>query len=138
VIDRRDEWWAARAGLAPMPKVERNIWLPTATEQQNAQLLISNQLDFSGSLQPATFATVFRQNPKITTHSGQKPPYGYMDWWPISLYVNNERPPSMTGRALGNQLLHRPAADRGRGYLGASLVSPLRCPSTRRRRTSMG
>ena len=44
-------------------------------------------------MQPATFPTVFRQNPKIITHSGQKPPYGYVDWWPISLYVNNERPP---------------------------------------------
>ena len=31
VVDRRDEWWAAKAGLAPMPKVERNVWLPSAT-----------------------------------------------------------------------------------------------------------
>src|SRR3989449_6861409 len=60
-VDRRDEWWAAKAGLAPMPRVERNIWLPNATEQQNAQLLISNQIDYAGSMQPATFATIFRQ-----------------------------------------------------------------------------
>jgi len=93
IIDRRDEWWAARAGLASMPKVERNIWLPSAGEQQLAQALITNQVDYSMSMQPATLPTVFRQNPKITTHSGQKPPYGYMDWWPYSLYVNNEKPP---------------------------------------------
>jgi peptide/nickel transport system substrate-binding protein len=93
VIDRRDEWWAAKAGLAPMPKVERNIWLPSAGEQQLAQALITNQVDYSMSMQPAILPTVFRQNPKITTHSGQKPPYGYMDWWPYSLYVNNEKPP---------------------------------------------
>src|SRR5947207_7885397 len=37
VVDRRDEWWAAKAGLAPMPKVERNVWLPSAGEQQLAQ-----------------------------------------------------------------------------------------------------
>ena len=44
-------------------------------------------------MQPATFPTLFRGKPKITTHSGQKPPYGYVDWWPISLYVNNEAKP---------------------------------------------
>ena len=93
IIDRREEWWAARAGLAPMPKVERNIWLPSAGEQQLAQALITNQVDYSMSLLPTTLPTVFRQNPKIITHSGQKPPYGYMDWWPYSLYVNNEKPP---------------------------------------------
>jgi len=93
IIDRRDEWWAARAGLAPMPRVERNIWLPSAGEQQLAQALITNQVDYSTSLLPTTLPTVFRQNPKIITHSGQKLPYGYMDWWPSSLYVNNEQPP---------------------------------------------
>src|SRR6266571_8578818 len=93
VVDRRDEWWAAKAGLAPMPRVERNIWLPSAGEQQLAQALITNQVDYSMSMQPATLPTIFRQNPKIITHSGQKPPYGYMDWWPYSLYVNHEQPP---------------------------------------------
>jgi peptide/nickel transport system substrate-binding protein len=93
VMDRRDDWWAAKAGLAPLPKVERNIWLPWAGEQQAAQGFITNQLDFSAILQPATLQTIFRQNPKIITHSGKNPPYGYMDWWPYGLYVNNERPP---------------------------------------------
>jgi ABC-type transport system substrate-binding protein len=126
VIDRRDEWWAAKAGLAPLPKVERNIWLPNATEQQNAQLLISNQIDYAGSMQPATFQTIFRQNPKIITHSGQKPPYGYMDWWPISLYVNNERSPfddKDVRWALSYFIDRQQVVDVG--YLGASLVSPL-------------
>jgi len=93
VLDRRAEWWAAKAGLAPLPKVERNVWLPSAGEQQLAQALITNQVDYGQPMQPATFPTMFKGNPKIITHSGQKPPYGYMDWWPISLYVNNERPP---------------------------------------------
>ena len=45
VFDRRATWWAAEKGLAPMPQVLRNIWLPTAGEQQTAQLLITNQVD---------------------------------------------------------------------------------------------
>ncbi len=93
VLDRRDEWWAAKAGLAPMPKMLRNIWLPAAPEQQTAQMLITNQLDYGTSMQPSTFPTLFRENPKIITHVGQKSPFGYMDWWPLSLFVNNERPP---------------------------------------------
>ena len=129
VIDRRDDWWAAKAGLAPMPRVERNIWLPNAGEQQNAQGLITNQLDYSTSLQPATFATVFRQNPKVITHSGQKPPYGYMDWWPISLYVNNERPPfndKDVRWALSHFIDRQQIVDVG--YLGASAASALPLP----------
>jgi peptide/nickel transport system substrate-binding protein len=80
VLDRRQEWWAARAGLAPLPRVERIVWLPWVGEQQSAQALIANQLDSTMSLQPATVPTILRQNPKIITHSGQQPPYGYMDW----------------------------------------------------------
>jgi peptide/nickel transport system substrate-binding protein len=60
IVDRRDAWWAAKAGLASMPKVERNIWLPAAGEQQLAQALITNQVDYSMAMQPATLPTVFR------------------------------------------------------------------------------
>ncbi len=129
IIDRRDEWWAAKAGLAPMPKVERNIWLPNAGEQQSAQGLITNQIDYGWSLLPATFPTMFRQNPKITTHSGQKPPYGYMDWWPLSLYVNNERPPFNDKEirwAISYFIDRQQIVDVG--YVGASIPSPLPLP----------
>ena len=129
VVDRRDEWWAAKAGLAPMPKVERNVWLPSAGEQQLAQALISNQVDFGPSMQPATHPTVFRQNPKIVTHTGQKPPYGYMDWWPISLYVNNEKPPfndKDVRWALSYFIDRQQIIDVG--YVGASQAAPLPLP----------
>jgi peptide/nickel transport system substrate-binding protein len=89
VYERRDEWWAAKAGLTKLPRVERIVHLPFVGEQQLAQALIANQVDYSTSLQPATFPTVLNQNPKIITHSGRQAPYGYVDWWPISLYVNN-------------------------------------------------
>ena len=36
VFDRRASWWAADRGLAPLPAVFRNIWLPPAGEQQTA------------------------------------------------------------------------------------------------------
>lgn len=93
VVDRRDSWWGVAAGVAKMPRMERVVLVPWVGEQQTAQALIANQLDYTYSLQPATWPTVFKSNPKIITHTGQKPPYGYQDWWPISLWVNNEHKP---------------------------------------------
>jgi peptide/nickel transport system substrate-binding protein len=93
VIDRRDDWWAVKAGLAQLPKVERIVYLPNTGETQMAQAYITNQIDCSLDLRPNTIKTVLAQNPKIITHSGRELPYGYVDWWPTSLYLNNEKEP---------------------------------------------
>jgi peptide/nickel transport system substrate-binding protein len=129
VFDRRPGWWAAERKLAPAPVVERNIWLPNAGEQQTAQALITNQLDAGTGLQPATFPTVFGQNPKIITHSGKEKPYGYLDWWPISLYVNNERAPfnDRDVRWALSYYINRPQLIEV-GYLGANTPSKLPLP----------
>jgi peptide/nickel transport system substrate-binding protein len=130
VLDRRDEWWAAKAGLAPMPKVERNVWLPSAGEQTVAQALITNQIDTAMSMQPSTIQTIFRQNPRIVTHTGEKLPYGYMDWWPYSLYLNTERPPfddKDIRWALSHFIDRRQVVEVG--FNGAAEPSPLPMPS---------
>src|SRR5215467_4165373 len=90
VFERRDSWWAAERKLAPMPSMLRSVWLPNTGEQQTAQALLINEADTAYDMLPATFPTLFKGNPKITTHTGQNPPYGYVDWWPLSLYVNND------------------------------------------------
>ena len=81
-------------------------------------------------MQPATFPTLFRGNPKIVTHTAQKPPYGYVDWWPISLYVNNEVKPfddKDVRWALSYYIDRDQLIDVG--YLGASQVSSLPMPA---------
>ena len=94
VIDRTDSWWAVDKGLVEaLPEVERIVYLPAVPDEQMAQQLIANQIDCSLDLRPLTIETVLMQNPKITTHTGNEMPYGYVDWWPTSLYVNNEREP---------------------------------------------
>ena len=88
VYDLRDDWWAVKTGFKTQPKVERIIYLPSQDESQAAQLLITNQLDMGPIMQVSTLKTVFAQNPKVVTFTGQNPPYGYLDWCPIDLNVN--------------------------------------------------
>jgi peptide/nickel transport system substrate-binding protein len=129
VFDRRDSWWAADQKLAPMPQILRNIWLPSVGEQETAQAQITNGSDFGGPLQPATFPTVIRQNAKVTSFSGQKPPWGYVDWWPLSLYVNNEVKPfddKDVRWAVSHYIDRQQIIDVA--YLGAETVSTLPMP----------
>ena len=129
VFDRRASWWAADAKLAPLPAVERNIWLPFAGEQQTAQAMITNQIDAGTGMQPATFPTMIKGNPKVTSHTGQQAPYGYIDWWPISLYLNNEKKP-FDDKDVRWALSHYIDRDQliDVAYLGASSASPLPMP----------
>jgi len=94
IIDRADSWWAVDAGLVEaIPAVERVVYLPFADETQVAQQLIQNQVDCALDLRPFTLETILQQNPSIITHTGTESPYGYVDWWPTSLYVNHTVPP---------------------------------------------
>jgi peptide/nickel transport system substrate-binding protein len=93
VFDRRPTWWAAEAGLASMPQILRTIWLPNVAEQQVAQAVITNQIDCTNGIQPTTFPTIFQQNPKVITHTGRNKPFGVLDWYPWSLFVNTEVEP---------------------------------------------
>jgi len=94
IIDRRDDWWAVKAGLVKaMPAVKRIVYLPFAGETQTAQLHITNQIDSSLDLRPNTIKQVVAQNPKIITHTNRESPYGYTDWWPTSFYLDTTKKP---------------------------------------------
>lgn len=94
ILDRADSWWGEKAGIAKLPQVQRIVYLPDPGEQNLAQGLIANNFDITTGIQPTTFPTVFNGNPKVTTWTGQKAPFGYMDWWPHSLYVNTKTGPT--------------------------------------------
>jgi peptide/nickel transport system substrate-binding protein len=93
VLDRADSWWGEAAGVAKLPAMERFIYLPDPGEQGLAAGIIANQYDIATGLQPATFPTVFNGNDKTITWTGREEPFGNVDWWPHSLYLNNEKPP---------------------------------------------
>lgn len=129
VIDLRSDWWAAKLGLADMPKVQRIIYIPNPGETQLAQAAITNQIDASLDLRPETMKTVLEKNPKIITHTGNKPPYGYQDWWPTSLYLNTTQAPfddPDVRWAVSYFIDRKQVIDVA--YGGASIVSPLPMP----------
>jgi peptide/nickel transport system substrate-binding protein len=93
VLDRLDSWWGEEAGVGKLPEPRRYIYLPDPGEQGLAAGIISNQYDLTTGLQPATFPTVFDGNEAVTTWSGREEPFGNVDWWPHSLYLNTKAPP---------------------------------------------
>jgi len=93
VFDRRDDWWAVKTGFKPLPKVERVIYIPVRDESMAAQMGINNEVDMNMILQVPTLKSVMAQNPKVITFAKQDPPYGYLDWCPISLGFNNSAAP---------------------------------------------
>jgi peptide/nickel transport system substrate-binding protein len=121
-MDRRNEWWAAKAGLAPMPAIERIITIPGGTRDRMAQLITANQVDIVNDIQVTNvLKQIIGQNPKITTFTGQKTPYGAKDWWPTSLYFNHKSgkwDDANLRRAINHYIDRKQAIDTA--YAGAS------------------
>jgi len=92
IWDLREDWWAAKIGFQPMPKVERIIFLPAFDETKHAQMMINNEVDVSLNLSSENIQKVLELNPKVSTFSGHKPPFGYKDWWPTGLGFNDSEP----------------------------------------------
>ena len=95
IYDLRPDWWAVGAGLIAEPAVKRVtiVDVRNASQDTLVQGMMNNDFDTSLDLSHTLMANVLEQNPKITTHTGEQPPYGYLDWWPLSLWVNTQLAP---------------------------------------------
>ncbi|MFZ6030976.1 MAG: ABC transporter substrate-binding protein [Chloroflexota bacterium] len=93
-FDLRPTWWAVETGL-----VEKypDVWRFTNQAHTNdtlaAQLLINKEIDQALDLRPFVVASTLAQGDHLTTWTGRKPPYGYLDWWPISVVFCTAKPP---------------------------------------------
>ena len=58
-----------------------------------AQRLVNNEMDSALDMRSSVIGNILAQNPKITTHTGNKSPFGYLDWWPNSLWMNTQFAP---------------------------------------------
>lgn len=98
ILDLRDDWWAAEAGVAPMPEVKRVIVVNLGGRVgQNmdivAQRIVNNEMDSALDMRSSVIGNILAQNNKVTTHTADSSPYGYLDWWPNSLWMNTQLAP---------------------------------------------
>ena len=88
-MDRRNDWWAAETGFHAPPQMERIVGIPFVNTDRGAQLIATNAADITMDFPTAALIqNIMRQNPKVTTFSGDANPYGSLDWWESSLYFN--------------------------------------------------
>jgi ABC-type transport system substrate-binding protein len=103
IYDLRDDWWAIEAGIATVPDVKRvvvaNIGGQVGQNMDTvAQRVVNNEFDATLDMRSATISNIVAQNQVVTTHSGSEPPYGYLDWWPNSLWMNTQIEPYSDAR----------------------------------------
>ena len=98
IYNLRADWWAIGAGLMKLPDVKRVIISNLGGQVgQNmdtiAQRIVNNEMDSALDMRSSVIGNILAKNPKITTHTGNKSPYGYLDWWPNSLWMNTQVAP---------------------------------------------
>ena len=92
VFDRRNSWWgegvADLGDYGRLPRMKRIVYIPGLPQEQRAQALINDQVDGAAMTTPRLIAETLEQNEFLMTHSGRDQPYGYVDWWPVSIAFN--------------------------------------------------
>ena len=92
-LDLRYDWWAVEQGLVDTPEVEQIVQYPAADLTVAAQLIINNELDTALGFQPQLIKSIVDQAPQVITHTLRESPWGYIDWWPISMWFNTLEKP---------------------------------------------
>jgi len=98
IYDLREDWWAVKAGRMSQPEVKRIVMVNIGGQVgQNMdvviQRLVNNEFDAILDVRASVAKQILESNDKITTHSGSDAPYGYLDWWPNSLWMNTQTEP---------------------------------------------
>ncbi len=98
IFDLRPDWWAVKAGLIKTPDVKRIVMVNLGGQiGQNmdlvAQRIVNNEFDCALDMRASLISSIVKQNPKVTTYTGDQSPYGYLDWWPNSMWMDTKLPP---------------------------------------------
>lgn len=98
IYDLRDDWWAVKAGRIATPAVKRIVMVNIGGQVgQNMdiviQRLVNNEFDAILDVRSSVAKQILDSNAKVTTHTGSDSPYGYLDWWPNSLWMNTQIEP---------------------------------------------
>jgi len=98
IFDYREDWWAVKAGIAQVPDVKRVVMTNIGGQVGQgmdvvAQRVVNNEYDATLDMRSSVIGNILKANAKVTTHTGNKSPYGYLDWWPNSLWCNTQLDP---------------------------------------------
>jgi peptide/nickel transport system substrate-binding protein len=98
IYDLREDWWAVKAGRIELPDVKRVIISNIGGQVGQgmdivAQRVVNNEFDSALDMRSSVIGNILSQNPTVTTHTANNPPYGYLDWWPNSLWMNTQEAP---------------------------------------------
>ena len=98
IYDLREDWWAVKAGRIELPAAKRIVMVNIGGQVgQNMdiviQRLVNNEFDAILDVRSGVAKQILESNAKVTTHTGSNPPYGYLDWWPNSLWMNTKIEP---------------------------------------------
>ncbi|MCP4141825.1 MAG: ABC transporter substrate-binding protein [Chloroflexi bacterium] len=98
IFDLREDWWAVEAGLIDTPDVKRIVMVNLGGQiGQNmdvvSQRIVNNEMDSALGMNIVLLQSITEKNPDVTTHTGHEAPFGYLDWWPNSLWVNTQLAP---------------------------------------------
>lgn len=95
ILDLRDDWWAVDAGRMPKPAVKRVVVVNILNQPIDtvAQRLVNNEFDSSVDMRAQIIGNILQQNTDIQSWTGTESPYGYLDWWPNSLWMNDQLEP---------------------------------------------
>jgi len=87
-------WWAVETGFVkeyPAPwRIRQEAF---TNDTLAAQKLINKEIDHPLDMRPMVVSSLLIQADHVSTWTGRKPPFGYMDWWPISIQFCTEKPP---------------------------------------------
>ena len=93
IWDRRDDWWGAKTGFAELPAMDRIVYIPNTDQANNVAMILTDQADATTSITGPQMENLLDRTDFVTSYTGDKPPYGSLDWWVTSLYFNTEKPP---------------------------------------------
>jgi len=93
-FDLRPTWWAVETGfVTKYPDIWRFRVQPFTSDTLAAQQLINKEIDQSLDLRPLVVTSLLAQAGDHVQSWTGKPPYGYNDWWPISVQFCTPKPP---------------------------------------------
>jgi peptide/nickel transport system substrate-binding protein len=126
--DQHPTWWAVETGFVEKYpdawRVQQQLYTNATIA---AQLLINKEVDHTLDLRPFVVASTLAQGEHLDTWTGRKPPYGYVDWWPISVQMQCTKYPTDNPKvrwAVAYALDQQKIVDIGWSGAGTPAMSP--------------